>query len=327
MDIFREMAFRNGFFDFLKEKRGFHFFHIAESRQLLLQDFCFGKAHDIAQLVDFFANAEGKGFARLARAARPSYAVDIIFLVLRDIVINDDVNIVYVNTACRNVCCDKDLNRAVAKFLHDLVTLCLLQIPMQALREIATPLQKLCQVVHALFRVAEYHCQIWVIHVNQTRQRVKLALFFYVKVILFNVGDSQFLADDFNEHRVLLETFCDIQYFRGKRSGKEQCLVFSGDFYQNSFNILTETHIKHFIGFIQNHHLYAVCFERAAAHMVHDAPGCADDNLRAFFQGKYLPVNGLTAVNGQYADIIPVFQQLAEFFADLYCQFAGGAED
>lgn len=61
--------------------------------------------------------------------------------------------------------------------------------------------------------------------------------------------------------------------------------------------------------------------------MIHHAPGCTDDNLCAFPQCGNLPVDRLSAVNGQNADVVLIFQQLAEFLAYLNRQLSGGAED
>ena len=59
---------------------------IAEGRQLLLLNLCFGVAHDVAQLIDFLADAEGKCLACLACTPCTPNAVYIIFLILRYII-------------------------------------------------------------------------------------------------------------------------------------------------------------------------------------------------------------------------------------------------
>ena len=55
----------------------------------------------------------------------------IIFLILRYIIVEYHINIVNVNPSCGNICCNQNFNRAVAEFLHDLITLCLLEVAVQ----------------------------------------------------------------------------------------------------------------------------------------------------------------------------------------------------
>ena len=141
MDIFRQMSFLDDTLDFFKINIGFHFLYIAEGRQLLLLNLCFGVAHDVAQLIDFLADAEGKCLACLACTPCTPNAVYIIFLILRYIIVEYHINIVNVNPSCGNICCNQNFNRAIAEFLHDLITLCLLEVAVQPFCEIAASLQ------------------------------------------------------------------------------------------------------------------------------------------------------------------------------------------
>ena len=125
MDIFRQMSFLDDTLDFFKINIGFHFLYIAEGRQLLLLNLRFGVAHDVAQLIDFLADAEGKCLACLACTPRTPNAVYIIFLILRYIIVEYHINIVNVNPSCGNVSCNKNFYCAVSEFLHYLVTLSL----------------------------------------------------------------------------------------------------------------------------------------------------------------------------------------------------------
>ena len=99
------------------------------------------------------------------------------------------------------------------------------------------------------------------------------------------------------------------------------------NFHQNGFDIFAEAHIQHFVRFIQNHHLYGFRLDGSSSHVIHHAPGCTDDNLCAFSQCGNLSVDRLSAINGQNADVVLIFQQLAEFLAYLNRQLSGGAED
>ena len=99
--------------------------------------------------------------------------------------------------------------------------------------------------------------------------------------------------------------------------------MFLWNFHQNGFDIFAEAHIQHFVRFIQNHHLYGFRLDGSSSHVIHHAPGCTDDNLCAFSQCGNLSVDRLSAINGQNADVVLIFQQLAEFLACLQASVLG----
>lgn len=61
--------------------------------------------------------------------------------------------------------------------------------------------------------------------------------------------------------------------------------------------------------------------------MVHDAAGCADDDLGAGLESGVLAFVGLAAVDGQGVDAAFEEGKFVDFFGDLDSEFARGAED
>ena len=63
--------------------------------------------------------------------SRTSYAVDIVFVILREVIVKDHVDTVYVNTSRGDVGRDENSGSAVLEAVHDLSALSLLHITVE----------------------------------------------------------------------------------------------------------------------------------------------------------------------------------------------------
>ena len=60
--------------------------------------------------------------------------------------------------------------------------------------------------------------------------------------------------------------------------------------------------------------------------MIHDAPGCADDDVRTVFQARYLRAHGRTTTQRQYLDVVGESRQTADLLRHLISQFTRWAQ-
>ena len=95
---------------------------------------------DILQLVDFLALHESKGASGPTCTSRSADPVYIVFVVLRNVVVENGFHIINVDSARRHIGRNKDLGLAAAESLHHAVTLRLLHISVQSLCKIAASL-------------------------------------------------------------------------------------------------------------------------------------------------------------------------------------------
>jgi len=66
--------------------------------------------------------------------------------------------------------------------------------------------------------------------------------------------------------------------------------------------------------------------QAVALQVIHDAPGCADHDMRAVFQAGNLRSHGAAATQGEHFDVALAARQAADFLRDLIGQFAGWAK-
>ena len=66
---------------------------------------------------------------------------------------------------------------------------------------------------------------------------------------------------------------------------------------QNGLNVLPESHIQHFICFIQYDHANFPGLDCMPAHMIHHTSRCSHNNLYTAAQRSDLSVNILAAIN------------------------------
>ena len=92
---------------------------------------------------------------------------------------------------------------------------------------------------------------------------------------------------------------------------------------QNTLNILTETHVEHFIRFIQHHKCQIVQLECMAVNVIHDASRGTDDNFRTAAKLGDLVLNRLSAIQRNRTDSLGIPGQLAHLVTGLHGKLTG----
>ena len=142
------------------------------------------------------------------------------------------------------------------------------------------------EVVHHALGVAENDSELEIVDIDQAREQ-----FDFVAAIHFVIN----LLDRRHGHRLLLDAhvlrvarvFFDQLLDRPRnRGGEENRLPFLGRGLENQFDVVAETHVEHDVHFVEDDHLHGFEPQRAAAHVIHDAAGRADDDLRALLQAR-----------------------------------------
>ena len=112
---------------------------------------------DLVQLGRLRERAEQReGDALFPGAARAADAVDIVFVLLGDVIVDDAVDVVHVDAAGGNVRCDEDRELAMAEIGHGLFARGLLDVAMQAVGADARAAQVVTQALAHDLRVAEH---------------------------------------------------------------------------------------------------------------------------------------------------------------------------
>ena len=75
-----------------------------------------------------------QGFSAVFSSGSPSDSMDVVFRVMRHVIIDDERHIVDVNAPRNDIGCNQHRHFAIPEIKHDLVTLILLQIGMHCAR-------------------------------------------------------------------------------------------------------------------------------------------------------------------------------------------------
>src|SRR5690348_3125720 len=84
-------------------------------------------------------------------------------------------------------------------------------------------------------------------------------------------SSSDRLACNFDLHRVLQVAVRDGGDTRWHGRGKQGGLPFSGGLFQNSIEIVGESHIEHFVGFVEHDDLHMLELQRVPTDMIQRA--------------------------------------------------------
>ena len=110
---------------------------------------------DFPYLVYLPADNKRKGTSCSSGSSGTSYSVDIILNILRNVVIEYRLYVININSSCRNIRCNKNLDCAVSEAVHNLVTLELRHIAVESLCKITSSLKLLCQVINHLLGITK----------------------------------------------------------------------------------------------------------------------------------------------------------------------------
>lgn len=110
----------------------------------------------------------------------------------------------------------------------------------------------------------------------------------------------------------------------GHRRREEQHLLLLREEVEDARDLLVEALVQHLVGFVEDHVHALVELHVAAADVVVDAAGRADDDGRAAPERVFLLAHRRAAVDAHQLDAAVLAEQL-EFLRDLDGQLAGGA--
>ena len=111
-------AFFKGFLKRFKEEIGAFLFDFIGGWDFFPFDPALGEADDVLKFVNFAARDESDGTSAASGASSASDAMDIIFTVMREIVVKDNLNIVNIETARCNVGGDEEFETVFTEFCH-----------------------------------------------------------------------------------------------------------------------------------------------------------------------------------------------------------------
>ncbi|MPM32027.1 hypothetical protein SDC9_78585 [bioreactor metagenome] len=266
------------------------------------------------------------GKTGVARTAGSADAVDIVFRLVRHIVVDHEIDVVHVDAARGYVGCNEHGGFTRAEFAHNAVALVLRKVAVEAGGRRAAGEELFGYGFYPVPCVAEDQRQPWGSLLHELADGDDFARFRGMHTHLAD-GLGRFVAlADFDAQGIDKVLFGDDGDFLAHGRGKEHGLVLARDIGEDRLDIRQKAEIEHFVRFVKNDKPNVAELECVLADKVLDAAGRADNDLRALTERLQLDVGRLPAVNADGAD----GQVRGELFNDacgLQREFARGAED
>ena len=212
--------------DLLEEHRAPRLLDLVERRNLPAPDVDPRPAHHALQLVDFLSGNEGERLPFPARATRAADAMRVIFGVVRQIEIEDDLQVIDVETARRDIRRHEELELPLPEFLHHAIALRLRDIAVQPIRHVAARVQVLVEIVDHDLRAAKNDPVAEVVHVDQPRERLDLRAPIHLEIRLLHLRGVLRHRLDFDPRRVFrIATDQVLNRTRNRRREKQPSLA------------------------------------------------------------------------------------------------------
>ena len=261
-----------------------------------------------------------------ARAAGAADAVHVILAVVRQVVIEDHLDVIDVQPARGDVGGDEKLNRALAKLRHHALAHRLRDVAVQLVGDIAARREVLGELVHHHLGAAKDDAEFQVLQVDEPAERLDFETAVHLVIDLIDRRHGERLRFDLHLHRIAREGLDQVLDRPRQRGGEEDRLPLGGRLAEHFADVVDEAHVEHPVGFVEDDHLELVELQRAAVEVIHHAPGRADDDLRAGLQAAKLPLVRLPAVDRQLAHAALEGGELRHLLRDLHREFARGAK-
>ena len=157
---------------------------------------------------------------------------------------------------------------------------------------------------------------------KQTGQCIGLVILIDQIITLFDMRGGERASFNGNRLRVAHEAVGERAYACGHGGAKEGSLAFGGRHRKDLFDLFDESHIEHFVSFIEDDGLDLAQDEDAALEQVVQTTRCANHNIHAALKAVDLRTVRLPAINSEYArvDILSIF---VHGIGNLECKFAG----
>ncbi|CNU88336.1 Uncharacterised protein [Salmonella enterica subsp. enterica serovar Bovismorbificans] len=233
------------------------FFQTAFTQQFCVRQFHFrnGQLHgafDVAQQTTLAVLNEQQRATGATRTAGTTDTVNVGLGIHRDIVVHHQADTFNVQTTCRNIGGDQDVQTTIFQAFQSLLTQRLVHIAIQRGAVVAATFQRFCYFQGRVFGTYENNRRIKVFRFQETHQRFVFTHTPDSPVALADVRTGSHAG--LNAHFLrLFHKAAGNATNRFRHGGREQSgLMTFRDLRHNSFNVFDEAHTQHFVGFIQH---------------------------------------------------------------------------
>jgi len=254
--------------------------------------------------------------------------MDVVFSVGRQIVVNDERDLLDIDTTSQKIGGDQDSGRTSSELSHNLFSVLLVHVSVHARDGEISSVELLGEPFDLLSGVQEDDTLGDGDGLVKIAQSFELPVFFFnVDVILFDTFKGKFFFLDQNSDWFSHESLGDIENFSWHGGGQKHDLDVSRKSSENIVNLVLETSRKHLIGLIENEDLDVSGVDDLSGDHIEYTTGSSDDDLlRIGLESLNFDFH-VVATNTSVTGGAHVVTKGENDLLDLLGQFTGGAED
>lgn len=211
--------------------------------------------------------------------------VDVVFTDARQVVVDDERDLLDIDTTSQQVSGDQDTRRSTTELLHDHVTLALVHFSVHGRDGEVLGGHVFGQLVDLATGVAENDGLSDAQGVVQVAQCAQLPLFLLnVNVELTDTFQGQLFLLDQDADRVTHEVLADLENLGRHGSRQENDLHIVGQLLEDLLDLVLETTRQHLVSLVEDEELDVVGAQELALDHVLHTTGCSNDDMDPLFE-------------------------------------------
>lgn len=239
-----------------------------------------------------------------SETTRATNAMEVVLLLLREVVVDDNGDLLDVNTTSKEIGGDEDTGLAIAELLHDGVALILTHISVQGRDGKVLTEEGLSELLDLAASVTEDDGLGDAQALVEISQGLELeGLLADVNVELLDTFQGQFVSLDHDADGIAHEAVAHRQDFLGHGGTDEDNLDVVGEALEDLIDLVLETTAQHFISLIQAEHLDGGSAENLAVNHVKDTSGSSDDDVDTVLEDAHVLGDGSTTNTSMDLDV------------------------
>lgn len=292
-----------------------------------LLDLCAVELLNLAHHADIVGSDEVDGNTLTSETSTTTDAVNVVLAVGGEVVVDDEGNLLDIDTTGEKVGGNENTGRSGTELLHDNITLGLVHVTVHGGDGEVTGSELVGEPVDLSAGVAEDDGLGDGDGLVQVGEGVELPILLLDgNVELLNTFEGKLVLLDENTNGVAHELGGDLKDVLGHSSGQENDLGGLGQKLEDVVDLLGETAGQHLVGLVEDEHLHVVGLQDTTLDHVVNTAGGTDDDLGAILQGLHVVTDGGAANAGVARDVHEITDGDDDLL-DLLGQLAGGGED
>ena len=276
---------------------------------------------------DVLLGDEVDGHTLTTETTTTADTVDVVLLVGGEVIVDDERDLLHVDTTGQEVGGDEDAGGSRAELAHNDIALGLVHVTVHARDGEIARLELVGEEVHLSAGVAEDDRLGDGERLVQVAQRVELVLLLVDgDVELLDTFKGELVALNENADGVAHEALGDLEHVGGHGGREQHNLNAAREELEDVIDLVGETAREHLVSLIEHEHLEVLRAESAAVDHVLDTAGRADDNVSAALKLLHVLADA-GATNAGVALNVHVVRKGNDDLLDLLGQLARGRKD